>query len=190
MKAETPAVTAAVPELGRLEVYRAEARSILGRIAERTFATLEASGVIVPVRRGRGGRKSVYALEIVVPAYLAYVGSQRPASDRDARARRDLAVAELNELRVQKERGDLVARQPVVADGQGFTRALTAKIRAVPRRARQAGIVTDAVQEAALAALCRDIQIEIAAWRTLADLQSLIEEIDAAGDNPADEATS
>lgn len=163
------------PALGRLQVRRVEARRLLGGIAERTFATLEQEGVIVPAKRGRGGRPSIYDLTTIVPAYLAHISGQRPANDRDARARRDLAVAELNELRVQKERGDLLPRHVVIAEGQAYTKAWTAKVRHWPRRARQEGFITTPDQEAGLTMLCRELMGEISGWKTLADVSAVVD---------------
>jgi hypothetical protein len=155
--------------LKALEVHRLEARKILGDVAERTFAKLEADGVLVPARRGRGGRPSVYSLETIVPAYLVYVTAQRPSSDRDARSRKDISQAELNELRLKTQKGELLPRDQVILEGQHYTKAWSAKVRALPRQLVQAGIVMRD-QEPAVAAICRDLLSEIASWRTGADL--------------------
>lgn len=154
--------------LKALEVHRPQALKILV-VAERTFAKLEAEGVIVPARRGRGGRASVYSLETIVPAYLGYATAQRPSSDRDARSRRDVSQAELNELRLAVQRGELVTRDQVILEGQNYVKGWAAKVKALPRQLVQAGIVMQD-QEAAVAALCREILTEISSWRTLADI--------------------
>lgn len=170
--------------LGRLEVHALEARQILGGVAERTFRTLEAERVIAPVRRGRGGRASVYDLTVLVPAYLGHVTANRTSNDRDARARRDTATAQLNELRLKREIGELLPRQDVILRGQAFGKALRAKLRSLPRRVAQAGIVSPE-HEGELAAVVRELLTEVSAWQTLADTAAVIDADAAGGDEPA-----
>jgi len=137
----------------------------------RHVTELEAERVIVPLRRGRGGRPSTYALDAAVPAYLRRM-TEAPTSgaEREARARRDRAQARLTELRIAKEEGALVSREDVVLAGQALLKGLQAQIRALPRRLVQAGVL-DPAREAAAAALLRELQIEIARWTTLADAE-------------------
>lgn len=163
--------------LPRFHVRRLEARKILGGIAERTFAQLEAEGVIVPLRRGRGRRPSVYDLRVIVPAYLDYTSKSRVVSDREARAMRDRSLAELNDLRIKREKGQLIPRQQVIAEGQAYTKAWTAMIRALPRRMAQAGLVNG--HQAQVEGFCRDILSEISRWRTVADLEPLLDNDEA-----------
>lgn len=180
--------------LARFEVLRADARKILGGVPERTFATLETEGIIVPLRRGSRGRPSVYSLETIVPAYLVYATGQRQGGDREARARRDIATAKLNELKLAKEQADLLPRAVVVEQGQAYTKAWAAKVRSLPRRARQTGVITTGEQETGLTSLTRELLTEISGWQTLADAERSIdtpdtpETPDTAGDI-SDEAT-
>jgi hypothetical protein len=176
--ATTKKATEKAPSLAL--VRRPLARKILGGLAERTFAGLEAEGVLVAAKRGRGGRASEYDVTVIVPAYLAYVSKQRPTPERDARARRDMSQANLTELKLSRERGELVDREAVVKEGQAYTKAWTAKVRTLPRRARQMGIITASEQEAALTGLCREVLTEIARWRTLADVATAAQESPAA----------
>ena len=158
------------PSLDRLEVTRAEALSILGGVAERTFARLESQSVITATKRGRGGRASVYDLRQLVPAYIGYVASDRPSDDRKARADRDQTQAELNKMKLARERGDLVPRAQVVMEGQAYTKAWTAKVRGLPRLMVQAGII-GRENEAAVAGMCRDILMEISRWTSVQDAE-------------------
>jgi phage terminase Nu1 subunit (DNA packaging protein) len=88
-------------------VRRPEAQKILG-LAARSFARLEAEGVIVPSSRGRPGKASSYDLAVVVPQYIQHLKSvSGQSAERAARARRDLAVAKLNELKLRERRGEL-----------------------------------------------------------------------------------
>lgn len=89
------------------------------------------------------------------------------------------AQAQLNELKLSKQRGDLLSREEVVQQGQSFVKGWAAKIRSLPRRAVQLGMVPrDA--EAGLVALCRDILIEISGWSTAADATRAAKEDQAA----------
>jgi hypothetical protein len=143
----------------------------------RTFDRLESEGVIAAASPGRGGRPSLYDLTVTVPAYLAHerkrLGAGVPAED--ARARRDRSQAELNELRLAEHRKELLPRERVVIEGQAFAKALQAKLRALPRRMVQAGIVTRE-HEPAAAALVREALEEISRWTSMADLLAAAKE--------------
>lgn len=145
----------------------------MGDIAERTFATLEQQGVIVPAKRGRGGRPSVYAIASIVPAYLAHISQQRPTSDRDARSRRDLSQAQLNELRLERERAQLVPRDEVILAGQAFTKAWAAKVRALPHRLMQIGVISRE-DAAKVDHICREVLTEISRWQTIEDAERAV----------------
>jgi hypothetical protein len=151
-------------------VHRKDAMRILDGIAERTFARLEAEGILVPFRRGKAGRPSIYDLTVIVPAYIQHVRSSVPASgDREARARRDNAQAELHELRLVERRKELLPREQVVAEGRAFIVATRAKLLALPRRLVQSGYVP-AEQQAAVADLIREALEEMGRWKRQLDL--------------------
>jgi hypothetical protein len=140
-------------------------------MGERSFSRLEAAGILTPTRPGKGGRPSLYELEKLVPQYLAHLGQSHPATeDREARARRDRSAAELNELKIAELRGALLRREDVVADGQAFAKALQARLRGLPRRLVQAGLVAREHEQAA-AALVREALEEVSRWASLRDLQ-------------------
>ena len=151
-----------------LIVDRRELAKILG-IATRTLAELEGAGVIIPLRRGRGGRASTYAIEAVVPAYLAHV-TQAPGTgaEREARRRRDQAQAQFTELKIAKERGELVDIEEVVAAGQAIVKSWTAKIRALPRGLVQTGVIQPD-RESRVADQLRALLSEISSWRPVAE---------------------
>lgn len=78
-------------------------------LPHRSFARLEAEGVIVPTKRGRGSVASLYDVSVIVPAYIAHLKAQSARQkEQDARARREQSQAELNELRLAERRGELV----------------------------------------------------------------------------------
>lgn len=158
------------PRVKRFRVKRAQARAILDQIPERTFARLESEGVVVPFIQGKGGRASVYDLAEIVPAYLLHLKAATPAgADRVARARRDVSQAELNEIRLEERRKEVLPRDQVVADGRAFVIATKAKLLALPRRLVQAGIVPVDAQPA-VAGTIREALEEMARWRTQVDL--------------------
>ncbi len=150
-------------------VNRRQAVPVLG-VSLRLFAALEAEGVITAAHSARGGRPSLYALPKIVPAYVAHVRGAQPAgNDRDARARRDRAQGELLELTIAERRKQLLPRDQVVLEGQSFAKATTAKLRALPHRMAQGGLIPRET-EPAVAELIREVLGEIARWSSMLDL--------------------
>lgn len=145
-----------------LPVDRAQLARLLG-ISSRQIAYLEADGVLRPMRRGRGGRASVFDALEVVPAYIAHLTAEDPDT-LAPRDRRDLAQARLVELRVQRETGDLIERDLVVRAGQQYTRAWVAKLRWLPRQLLTAGLIAPDLVPAVEARI-RAVQEDIAAWK-------------------------
>ena len=141
----------------------------LARLLEcsaRHITELEGEGVLIPLRRGRGGRASVYALETVIPAYLRRVTeSPGNGAERDARRRRDTATARLTELRIAREEGTLVDRDEVILAGQNYTKAWSAKIRYLPRQLVQTGLIPRASEEG-LKEMVYKLLTEISRWDT------------------------
>ena len=146
-------------------VTRPELAQVLG-CSERQVTRLEAARVLKPAALGRGGRGSLFDLRVVVPAYVAHVRAERPQT---ARERRDSSAAELNELRLARERRELVPVADVVRDGQAFVVATMAKIKALPSRMVRAGLV-DETAAVRVAELLGEARQEIAAWQTPLDL--------------------
>lgn len=153
----------------RHEVARVEAQRILDRIPTRTFARLEAEGVIVPKRRGKPGVQSIYDLATIVPAYIQHIKSATVSTDREARAQRDRAQAALHELRLKERSKDLLLRDQVVRDGRAFVLAARAKLLGLPRRMAQAGLVP-AARQPIVADLLHEALEEMARWHTQLDL--------------------
>lgn len=115
-----------------------------------------------------GGHGKAAAYDAV--ACSAWWRDQQGKNAKDAAQTRAFnATAELNELKLKREQAALVPREDVVRDGQAYTKAWASSVRAIARRARQAGIVPTAKAEAALNALCRQLLIDIASWKTRAD---------------------
>jgi phage terminase Nu1 subunit (DNA packaging protein) len=152
-----------------LIVNRTDAERILG-VPQRTFARLEAEGVVIPSRRGKPGVPSEYDLATIVPAYIDHLkASIGKNGDRQSRARRDQSQAELNELRLAERRKELLLREDVVREGQSFVKASQAKILSLPRRLVQAGHIPPETQQE-VAGLLREALEEMARWNTELDL--------------------
>ncbi len=116
------------------------------------------------VSRGGRGRESQYDAFACVAWWRQQGGGNAKEA---AQIRRDESQAALNEQRLQERRKELVARDQVILAGQSYTKAWAAKVRAIPRRFVEAGIITRE-QEAAAAAVCRDILSDIASMRMVA----------------------
>ncbi len=152
-------------------------RPVLARVLGLTVhgvARLEREGIIRPVSPARRGVPSRYALAVVVPAYVATLRGREPA-----RERRDRSLAELNELRLQERRHELVPRDQVIREGQGVVKAVRARVLAMPRRLVQLGLVSPD-QERAVTAVSREACAEMATWAT-SDVIGWAQRADARG---------
>lgn len=151
-----------------LPLSRPQAVRLLG-LSDRTFARLEAQGTITPTRLRAGRRASTFDGYALVPSYLAHRERQLTGSNESPRDRRDKSQAELNELRLARERRELLPRDQVVADGRQFVVAAMAKIRQLPRKLAQAGLIIRENEPAAMT-LTREAQEEISRWSSHIDL--------------------
>lgn len=96
-----------------------------------------------------------------------------------AQARAYEASAELNELKLAQQRGELLPREQVVLEGQHFVKAWSASVRALPRRLEQAGLVRRE-DLTAVQMMVRELLTDIANWRTMGDLERAAAKDDAA----------
>lgn len=160
-----------------LAVTRPQAIRLLG-VAPRTFARLEAEGVVVAAVKGTGRRGSSYDAYGLVSAYLAHRERQLRGTVESSRDRRDRSQAELNELRLARERRALLPRDQVVREGQAFVKAVMATVRALPSRLVRAGVVAPAA-EPKVAALLREAADEMSRWQTELDLLAALKEAGA-----------
>ena len=163
--ASQPAVTAVSTEVPRWRVLdRVQLAEALG-VHPDTITDYTRKGMPV-ITLGGHGKAAAYDLV----ACGAWWRDQQGKNAKDiAQTRAFNANAELAELKLLRERGELLAREDVVKDGQAYTKAWANNIRAIARRARQAGIVTTPQAEADLNALCRQLLIDISNWKTRAD---------------------
>ena len=86
-------------------------------ISERTFCRLEGAGLVKPVMPPSGRRPARYDLGELVLAYIAW----KLGSAESPRDRRERSQAELNELRLGRERGELLRRADVARAGAAYT---------------------------------------------------------------------
>lgn len=96
-----------------------------------------------------------------------------------AQTRAFTAQAELNEQKLARERSELVSRSQVIAEGQQYTKAWQAKIRALPRALVLAGVISRE-EEPAVMVQCMELLRDISNWKTVADLVLAIESANAA----------
>jgi len=143
-------------------VDRVRLSEILG-VHPDTITHYARKGMPVVARGGRG-RESQYDAFVCMAWWRKQGGGNAKEA---AQIRRDESQAALNEQRLQERRKELVARDQVILAGQSYTKAWAAKVRALPRRFVEAGIITRE-QEAAAAGVCREVLTEIASWTTVA----------------------
>lgn len=119
------------------------------------------------ITRGGAGRKSVYdAVEC-----LAWWRAQYRQDKKDvAQTRAYGAQAELNELKIATQKGELVPLDQVILAGQNYTKAWTAKIRALPRQMVQSGLIPRE-REAGVTAMLHALLLEISRWETVPDVK-------------------
>jgi phage terminase Nu1 subunit (DNA packaging protein) len=136
-----------------------------------TITRWERDGCPVAQKTTRG-RPSLFDLE-AVRTWRAEMDRIAPEalSLEHERARLARAQVEKTERENLVRAGELMERAQVILEGQSYSKAIAKMIRALPRRAVQAGAIA-ASQEHALAVLCRDVLVEISSWKYLEDLTS------------------
>lgn len=129
-----------------------------------TVTDFTRKGMPVASTGGHGVRSSYDAV-----ACLAWWRQGQGKNAKEAAQTRAYeASAKLNELKLQRERGEVVPRAAVARAGLAYSKGLSTQVMALPRRAVQTGIVAREF-EGALTALCRDICSDISNWKTIRD---------------------
>jgi len=129
------------------------------------------------LRAGAPGREGRFDAVKCVGWWRAQQGKN---AKENAQTRALTAQAELNELKLARERGDLWPSDVVIREGQAFSKAWAAHVRALPKRLRAAGAIRPE-DEPMVAAHCRQLLEEISRWRTAADATASTELADATG---------
>ena len=158
--------TVAIPQWRNVD--RLQLAELLG-VHPDTVSDYTRAGMPV-VTRGGAGRRSAYdAVEC-----LGWWRSQQGKNAKEAAQTRLYETqTQLNEMKLKVQKGELLPREDVVHAGQSYTKAWTAKIRALPRRMVQSGLVPKG-RETAVAALLRELLAEISEWETVPDVEEAV----------------
>ncbi len=150
-------------------VDRLQLAELLG-VHPDTVSHYTRAGMPVVTRGGGAGRRSAYdAVEC-----LGWWRSQQGKNAKEAAQTRLYETqTQLNEMKLKVQKGELLPREDVVHAGQSYTKAWTAKIRALPRRIVQSGLVPKG-SEAAVAAMLRELLAEISEWETVPDVEEAV----------------
>ncbi len=136
-----------------------------------TITRWERDGCPVAKKTARG-RPSMFDL-VAVRAWRNAVDALESGPGKLSLEYERAKVAHAQAEKIERENrvraGELVERDAVVLEGQGYTKVWATKVRAFPRRLVQAGLIVTA-QEADVAAVCRELLTDIAAWRVLPDM--------------------
>lgn len=159
---------AAAPRL----VTRSEAAAVFGVVPSR-INRWAAEGAPV-ARHGRPGHGALYDLE----ALRGWRAARQEAPEgglslSDERAKLARAQREKTEMANALTAGFLVEREAVVAEGRAHVTAAKARILAVSRLAVLQGIIPPE-REGALRRLLLEALAELAAWKTLEDVQATV----------------
>lgn len=148
------------------KVDRIQLATVLG-VHPDTVTDWTRAGMPVLVQGG-AGQRSLYDL----PDVMQWWRGQQGLDDKEKQqARAYKAQAEMNELKIQRERGQLVRRDQVVREGAAYTKGWTAMIRTLPRRLRIEGVITRELELKAVE-LCREVLSEIARWQSIEDVEA------------------
>lgn len=152
-------------------VNRTQLAALLG-VHPETVTSYVRNGMPVE-SQGRGRREAVYDAVACLRWWRgAQVGPRKASAKDDAHEQALLAKAELDKLRADQLKRELIPIGEAVEDMQTFAKGVEAQVRAIPRRARQSGVIFDAQQEKGLTDLCRQVCSDIAQWRTRQDAET------------------
>lgn len=149
-------------------VTRKELAALLG-VHPQTITDWEGQGCPIAKRGGRG----VSSKYRVSDVYQWRIDSARQVSEttltlEQERARLAKAQADGKEMENRQRRGELLPRAQVVAEGQALVRGWSAKLRGLPRKLVNAGLVPRD-READARGLVLSVLSDISEWKTVAD---------------------
>src|SRR5262249_1123386 len=129
----------------------------------------------MPVARaGRRGHDAMYDVAACRAWRAAREIEVAPALSLEAeRAKLTSLQAVALDMKLDIGKRDLLYRSEVMAEGQEIMKSVAAKLRMVPRRLVQEGVV-DVANERAFAKMVSEVLTEISRWETLGDLQRSI----------------
>jgi phage terminase Nu1 subunit (DNA packaging protein) len=151
-----------------LLVDRPQIATLLG-VAPNSVPRLISEGLPVHLAGGGRGKRSQFdvarCLEWWRERQAADAGAGSDGRAREAYLR---ALTRRVEQDLHVKSGELVPLADVIFEGQNYTRAWTAKVRALPRRLVQAGALA-ADRERDAARVCRELLEDISRWKTVGD---------------------
>lgn len=154
------------------QVNRVQLSALVG-VHEDTISDMTRRGMPVKNSGGRGVESVYDAVDC-----LDWWRSQQGKNKKEIEQTRFFAAqADTAEMKLARERKDLVSRQDVVRAGRAYTLGWSTQLQTLAARARQAGVIRPD-QEAGLDRLARETLSDIAAWKTLSDAITI-----ADGDN-------
>lgn len=155
-------------------INREKLASLLG-VHPDTVTDFARSGM--PVKTlGGAGKEGVYDAVDCLDWWRSRQGKNAKEA---AQTRAFSAQADLNELKLARESGELVSRDQVVLEGQSYTKAWVSKLRGLPRLLVKEGIIGREL-EARVSLACAALLRDIASWKTTADADQAAKEADAA----------
>lgn len=174
-KSETPAAKLVNPDKTRAKRQRSgwklvnrQQLGLLMGVHPDTVTDYVREGMPVVTRGGRGRESSYDA--------VACLDWQRLKAGKNAKEAAQTALytknAELAQMKLDRERGELVSRDDVARAGRAYTAAWRAKVLGLPRRFVQVGLIAKADEPHAMAE-CRDLLTAIADWKTQDDCEQV-----------------
>lgn len=148
-------------------VSRQQLAELMGQHPD-TITDYAREGMPVKTRGGQGKLGEYDAVEC-----MDWWRSRIGKNAKEAAQTRALnASAEINELKRAQLIGTLVDRDEVIRAGQMYVAAWKAAVIGLARRMAQEGVIDNSKQPA-VEAMCRSIMLEIAAWKTVKDLEEV-----------------
>lgn len=142
----------------RLIVTREVLAAMMG-VNPDTITDATRDGMPVLERGGHSKRSRYDAIEC-----LAWQrGKIGRNAKENAQTRMFMAQAEVAEIKARTQRGELVSRDVVVREGRSFAKAIAAKLRVLPRRFVQIGLIEPS-EERAAAEHVREMLDDVSRW--------------------------
>jgi hypothetical protein len=139
-------------------VGRQELAQLMG-VHPDTVTDYARSDMPVITRGGRGKESEYNAIEC-----LAWQRQQMGRNAlENAKTKATELQAQLSEIKIAQQRGELVSRSEVEAAGRRFTAGWRAKVLGLPRALSQLGAIRRE-QEAAVSVGCRELLTDISGW--------------------------
>lgn len=144
-------------------VNRLQLAKLLG-VHPDTVSDYSRDGMPVITRGGRGRESNYDAIECL-EWWRQRLGKNKKEA---AQTWTYETQAQLNELKIAVQEGELLPRDKILLAGQQQVKSWTAKIRALPRQMVQAGLISGDTEQR-VTVLLRALLSEISSWKTMKD---------------------